>query len=1207
MNTKSRRLTCLLVLISVILSAFPSAVFADGEEMPDFYMFEGEEGIYGIEGGGDLLTLIEDEEASGGIAVTGKKTHTEPDSLGYIPLKFEFEATEDANFTFWYRTKVFSGGSDTAYFSLDDEPFDDIWIAQQSGVYDWFVWETKAIKKGKHSFNFSIREYAFTLDKVVITADQTYVPLGKGQEPKPFKFGENEDETWTLTTKYLPAHTPVYGHPRVMFNKDDIPNIIKNLESEEHKEVYNKVIEFSNRPDGGKYIGDSTYTYNYAASYIESNAFLYALFKDEEKGRKAIDGLFDYYETHNAKTQDFQYRSAGYEAFISAEVYDWCYPLLTDEEKKDIISRVILAATLMEVGWPPIKQSGANDGHDSEFQIMRDLFSFAIAVYEDYPEFYNNVAGKIFSEYIPKRNFYYEDSMFHSQGDAYGQYRYCAEIYMTYLLDAMGVENLIHKNQHLMAYHFIYRHRPDGAHLSDSDNYNVPLSGDQNTEPLFFAGNFYNDPYLRQEFYRDTNWVMRNNSDVLSPVLFLALNKPEVGLKTYESLPLSMYGGDKHGVMTARTSWDEGVGSNTMMVSMKIIEFITRSHTHLDSGSFEIFYKGSLALDSGIYNGQAGFDIDGNPVEKSASGTTHDVNYHHRTIAHNAMLVFDPDEVPVMGEANDGGQRTLKWLNNTSGYHDVVNDPDYEYGEVLARDFGEDMNKPDYTYLEGDLTKAYTDKVADYSRAFMFFNFFDEVYPGALVVFDRVKSSDASFKKTWLLHSQEEPTVEDNKITIRRTQYDYNGRLINETLLPKKENAVLTKIGGPGKEYWVNGKNYMALNDTKGYENGNWRVELSPKKESEHDYFLNVLQVSDNKLNPEPLESKYLETDELIGTQIKDRVAYFGKTKERSFKKLSIKGEACEYDTLKYVVTGLSEGVWKVYDNKGKELKEVVVPENTGVLSFEAPAGEYILKPTPSRETYTKDFNILNYVSESKPTTSFNYNGYYTTLKNPIVKENNDLYVPLEEMLSITRNEGVVNGDTYTVVTGNGKTDFSLARDIKSINGVNYISLEKLTKPLEMKYRYNKIPDILIAESTLGGALIIFNSGEEGLAEVRDVKWTHALSNGNGYQSVDGESSTAWISAGHQSITYELKKEEILKAVEIKWAASHTRIQYFDIEVSEDGVNFTKLFEGGSDGKSTGYETYNIEPTKAKFVRIFCHENSLNDKNNLQEIHFLIK
>ena len=158
-----------------------------------------------------------------------------------------------------------------------------------------------------------------------------------------------------------------------------------------------------------------------------------------------------------------------------------------------------------------------------------------------------------------------------------------------------------------------------------------------------------------------------------------------------------------------------------------------------------------------------------------------------------------------------------------------------------------------------------------------------------------------------------------------------------------------------------------------------------------------------------------------------------------------------------------------------------------------------------------------------------------------------------------------------------------------------------------MKYRYNKTADILIAESTLGGALIIFNSGEPGLAEVRDVKWTHALSNGNGYQSVDGESSTAWISAGDQYITYELKKEETIHAVEIKWAASHTRIQYFDIEVSEDGVNYTTLFEGGSDGKSTGYETYNIEPTKAKYLRIDCHENSLNDKNNLQEIHILVK
>lgn len=1209
MKLNNRRITCIFLLISVLITMFPSAVFTADEKMPDFYMFEGEDGIFGKEGGGDLLKLAEDEEASGGVAVTGKKTHTDPNNLGYIPLKFEFEATEDANFTFWYRTKVYSGGSDTAYFSIDNEPFDDIWIAQQSGVYDWFVWETKAIKKGKHTFNFSIRESAFTLDKVVITADQTYVPLGKGQEPKPFEFGENKDETWTLTTKYLPAYTPTYGHPRVMINKDDLPRIRKNLECEEHKEVYKTVLSMADRPEGGQFTGDpaTAYTYNYAASYIEANAFLYLIHGDKERGRKAIDGLFEYQKTHNAKVTPFQYRSAGYEVFLSAEVYDWCYPLLTEKEKKDIISRAILCATQMEVGWPPIKQSGANDGHDSEYQIMRDLFSFAIAVWEDYPEFYNNVAGKIFSEYVPKRNFYYEDSMYHSQGDAYGQYRYCAELYMTYLLEAMGVKNLIHKNQHLMAYPFIYRKRADGAHMGDSDNYDVPLNGYSATEPLFFAGNFYNDPYLRMEFYK-CNWrSTRNNSDQLSPIHFLCLNKPEIGLKPFTDLPLSMYGGDKHGVMTARTSWDEGVHSNSMLVSMKIIEFITRSHTHFDSGNFEIYYKGGLAIDSGIYNGEAGFEEDGTPIEKSASGTIHDINYNHRTVAHNAMLIYDPSEVPIMGTANDGGQRTLKWLNNTSGYHDVVDDPDYDYGEVLARDFGPDMNKPDYTYLEGDLTKAYTSKVSDYSRAFMFFNFFDEVYPGALVVFDRVKSSDATFKKSWLLHSQEEPTVEDNKITIKRTQYEYDGRLINETLLPKAENRELTKIGGPGKQFWVDGKNYSALNSTKGYEYGNWRVELSPKNASEHDYFLNVLQVSENDDEIVPLESKYLETEHLIGAQIRDRVAYFGKTKERSFKTLTVKGEACEYEKLKYVVAGVSEGVWQVKDKNGKLLEEITVPENTGVVSFEAPAGEYILKPTPSRKTYTKDFNILKYTEETKRETLFKYNGYFKTLENSIVKEGETFWMPVENMLSLTRNTSSVNGDTYTIETGNGKTDYSISRDMKNINGINYIPLDKLAKSLEMKYSYNKIPDVLTAESTLGGALIIFNSGEEGIAEIRDVKWTHALSNGNGYQSVDGENSTAWISAGKQSITYELTRKETVYGIDVKWAASHTRVQYFDIEVSEDGVNFEKVYEGGSDGVSTGFEKTEFEPKEAKFVRIYCRENSLNDKNNLQEIKILVK
>ena len=64
------------------------------------------------------------------------------------------------------------------------------------------------------------------------------------------------------------------------------------------------------------------------------------------------------------------------------------------------------------------------------------------------------------------------------------------------------------------------------------------------------------------------------------------------------------------------------------------------------------------------------------------------------------------------------------------------------------------------------------------------FNFKDEKYPAALIVFDNVCSSLPTFKKTWLLHSEEEPVIDGNTVTIIRDTLDYDGKLINTTLMP---------------------------------------------------------------------------------------------------------------------------------------------------------------------------------------------------------------------------------------------------------------------------------------------------------------------------------------------------------------------------------------------------------------------------------------
>ncbi len=132
------------------------------------------------------------------------------------------------------------------------------------------------------------------------------------------------------------------------------------------------------------------------------------------------------------------------------------------------------------------------------------------------------------------------------------------------------------------------------------------------------------------------------------------------------------------------------------------------------------------------------------------------------------------DKTPFAG--NDGGQKLPgKEWGAPEDYNDLLQN--FKTGSVLAQGFGKDVNNPDYTYLKGDITEAYTSKVSDVKRSFVFLNLKNDTIPAATIVFDKVVSSNKAFKKTWLLHSIEEPKILGNETVISRTKNDDSGEI----------------------------------------------------------------------------------------------------------------------------------------------------------------------------------------------------------------------------------------------------------------------------------------------------------------------------------------------------------------------------------------------------------------------------------------------
>ncbi len=100
-----------------------------------------------------------------------------------------------------------------------------------------------------------------------------------------------------------------------------------------------------------------------------------------------------------------------------AIVYDWLYALLTPEEKQAFIQELIRLAKTQECAYPPPRQ-GSVTGHASEAQIMGDMLSAGIAIYDEAPQMYDLAAGRFFREHRPVRNWLYNGRAYH-QGDSY--------------------------------------------------------------------------------------------------------------------------------------------------------------------------------------------------------------------------------------------------------------------------------------------------------------------------------------------------------------------------------------------------------------------------------------------------------------------------------------------------------------------------------------------------------------------------------------------------------------------------------------------------------------------------------------------------------------------------------------------------------------------------------------------------------------------
>ena len=877
--------------------------------------------------------------------------------------------------------------SDTSKMEDKHEIYKDLYAGLESLVKDGKIivtegmWVINEVTAEEYERLLEEDEIGYKEEEITLRAERkerlvSLIAALNNKDFNPSGKGYTADLYSLTGTRYAaPEKYPTANsHPRVYFNDSMIDGIIAALENPENATAAEKfwsAAESWHTGELGERVVSSSYSHNYNGSLldtIQAKALAYVITGDTYYGHGAILMIQNFIRTldFDGKSSD-QCREFGNIMYTAACVYDWCYDLLTEDDMFRIISGVeqliVTGSTpnedgkiaissspvKMEVGFPPTGQ-GAATGHGSEDQILRDYLSFAIAIYDEVPGWYELIGGRFYEQYVPVRNYYYSAGLVPQGTGGYNAGRYQSDLHSAVLMLAATGENPYSDNMREVVYgllspvtnvtgkkvFYVGDCRP---HQAGSDGLSV------GTCPII-SSYLFDDGLMRGVAKWLTGDFTRFDSGTsgLSVAEFIIYSSR--GTVTVDDflneLPLISYNGGWYGQIIARNEW----GDDSAIILMKVQERTTANHDHAAAGTFQIYYKGMLTGDMGDYTGVA-------------YGSDHCVYFMRATVAHNGLLIYNPSFANTQKGYYSGGQRIglgeptslNSWLNNK-----------YDTGTTTGYRYAYDFNmEPTFAYIAGDITEAYDSETVDYvGRTMLTVYTGDETMPMIFFVFDNITADSESFKKTFLLQvpGEDAPVVDRDEKTVVIS--NGKGKLMLQNILGGDD---FTEIGGndPTKEepnnrlnYVVNGQQLHYYGSTYNLGSSNYvasdgeswgRVEISPNTGNKNDLMLNVIFVADDDREitekAESFKAYSTEKNSVVmeGAYVGNVAALFSageKNVSEAFK-FTVEGEGI----TKYYLGGLYRGTWRVLAD-GNYLGSVYSTDAAKMVTFSAPAGSEI-------------------------------------------------------------------------------------------------------------------------------------------------------------------------------------------------------------------------------------------------------------------------
>ena len=739
-------------------------------------------------------------------------------------------------------------------------------------------------------------------------------------------FGTSSITVMDVNRYAKPTAYPTKGeHPRLLINTTTLNDIKAAILRPENAGYLNDIIEMANAYSSGLLGEVTTHTTSPKGEHnlneaiydtVMAKSLLYLLTGVETYAYDAIRMTKEYMSTIKIVTVNPDpERNWGYAMFTAAIVYDWCYSAMSEQDKIDIVRGVEFCIcktknyvgaykTNMEIGFPPSGQ-GAVCGHGSERQLLRDYLSFALAIYDEYPSWYEYIGGRFFQDYVPVRNEFYKSGMYPQGISVYIQIRFTADLWSAWLMkSATGVNPYTDDMARVVP--SLYSRIVDGG-VTIFDEGDCEAKSDQEIVNSFCLAASISAYLFNDSTAASLSKYFGNRYSGAINLLILKSTGVEENNPRHEGLDLICYNGGFMNEIVAHSDW----GASAVSVLMKIGGRSTANHDHGDAGSFQIYYKGILAGDTGFYD---------------TYNSTHFKDYHQATIAHNSIVIYRNGKVVGQKPGSSYAEPTTyaQWMTDA---YKTATLSGVSYGYTDA-----DKTKPTYAYIAGDISAAYQGNVKKADRRMLaVFDTENASVPLYFFVYDNVEGLNASDRATFLLHTKSEPTISGNTVSA----FAGTGKIILQNIVGGDR---IEKIGGAGNNYVVNGSHVATKN---GEDDGYWgRVEISPDNNSKYDVMLNVMYVTDTT-NKTLTKATKITGDKVAGATIGNTAAVFVEESVKYDKAFSF--VTTGQDEYNYYVSGVKAGKWTV--TVGTTTLVVTATEEGGLLTFTAPAGSVTITP----------------------------------------------------------------------------------------------------------------------------------------------------------------------------------------------------------------------------------------------------------------------